>query len=1412
MPKLAISHGEPLSLPKEYNTLGEMLLYVKNTFPDHGLTFVDISGKEEFFSYPDLVDQATQCLYHLQQQGLKPGDLLIVIIDNNLQDFYVHFWACILGGIVPAPITQPSFEKDSVTLLKLYNVWNTLNKPKLLVENKYIKYFEGLQSEDRFSGLSYFTSQSFRDGQQKISENHIGHPTDLAILQFSSGSTGDPKGVQLSHKNIICNLTTTRNSFGLTSEDKVFSWVPHTHDMGLFLQYLTSVTAGCNIYIFSPMTFSRSPYLFLKKVSEHKGAFFSTPNFGLDWMIKNIPDEKLDSLDLSTLKFILNGAEPISSNVINRFAQKFQRCGYSQNKMLAAYGMAEATAMATHVKLGLTPPVEKVDRIKLLNESVAITTGPDEVNSAAEFVHVGFPVQGVSIRIADSDGNTGVENQVGEIQVKGEQVTSGYFNRPDLLNEMFDGEWLKTGDLGFITNGSLVVTGRMKDIIFVRGKNYFAHDLEELLFSKELVQRGKLLIAGYFNTTRQEEELLVFVQHRSGAESFLPTYKAIIVALRESLGIEVTHVIPVKSISKTTSGKLQRFPLIKSYQNGHFSAIIEEINSLLCPKKTHIESVKFSEDELEHVIRKIWSDILRISEMEISIDDKFFALGGNSLKAFKLLEAVSNHVGFELDPEMLVLCRTIREIVSYLKSHHGLCQETECNEVLVSSQKGLDLDKTIAITGMALRLPGAVNPEEFWNILEEGTSKIAKVSKNRKKMSGEIEWDDWMGELGNIDYFDNEFFEINEEDAVFTDPQQRLILELAYQALEDAGVIPGLDSERNIGVYSGVSLNTYFELLVAYLKKNGVENVPSNALVGNLSNMISARISSTFNFTGPAVAIDTACSSFFVALHQAITALRGNEISGAVVAGANILATSKIHALSRKAGILSSTQFAQVFDKDASGTVLGEGVIVYYLETLKNAIQNDKNIYGVIRGIAVNNDGTSFGIMAPNPLGQFRVLTEAYEDADLSPGEIDYIEVHGTGTAIGDPIEFNVLKKLFSRYRDFNGNKIRLGSVKTNVGHLLAAAGGVGLAKVLLSFKNRKFAPSLHVNNISPALKIEDSPFWISRELAPWIRFKNQSRKAAISSFGFGGTNTHLVLEEWTDDRKVNTTLTPNLLTLSAKSEKSLKILVDQAEEYLKNSSDIDIQNFCFTRNRYRLHHTYRAALLISPDNKRLKNFTFNCFLSKKPFKKVCLIIGDLIPKNNQNANGIQFPDEIIRSVKNETANIESLNEDPVRFVSYWYLVLKALKDRLLSPLSILGTYSENTFVSALNEQKDFAEALRVDLLDLGRAKTKLENEEIFSNLKCDVFISVGTFENEFFDDDIFKEIPIIHLDEKILSSYDNQLLSLIGELYVLGIEIDWSKVHPDDSGKIISVPGYPFDSKPFWLTLEYTKSEEVGV
>jgi acyl-CoA synthetase (AMP-forming)/AMP-acid ligase II len=317
MLKEAIQHGKPLLLPKEYTSLSEMVVYIAEKYPDKGMTFVDFSGEEEFCSYSSLVYNALKYLKNLSQKGLKSGDIVILEI-NNPKEFYFLFWACIFGGIIVAPVSQPtSLKPGSDHLLKLFNIWRILKKPPIVVEEKYHKYYKILEDSPEYSGISFISSSEF-NSYKKGKMHHV-RTEDLAVLQFSSGSTGNPKGVQLNHKNILNNIFGLSRCFNLTEADQVFMWVPHTHDMGLFGQYLTSMISGCNIFIFSPSTFIRSPYLFLKKMKEHKGTWFASPNFGLDWIVKNIPDEKLPSLDLSSLRFISNGAEPISVSVIKSF-------------------------------------------------------------------------------------------------------------------------------------------------------------------------------------------------------------------------------------------------------------------------------------------------------------------------------------------------------------------------------------------------------------------------------------------------------------------------------------------------------------------------------------------------------------------------------------------------------------------------------------------------------------------------------------------------------------------------------------------------------------------------------------------------------------------------------------------------------------------------------------------------------------------------------------------------------------------------------------------------------------------------------------------------------------------------------------------------------------------------------------
>lgn len=1197
MSNSAIQYGGILQLPADYSSLSEMIMYIASCCPNLGMTYIDASGNESFTNYTKLISQSLKVLTGLQRQGLQKGDSCIIEI-NNPEQFYTVFWACIFGGIVVAAVSQPtSWKFDSDKIKKLLNIWNILKKPVILIAEKYKKNYICLQENAEFSGLRCFSTEELMSEQEAIP---ISLKSDsVAVIQFSSGSTGLPKGVQLTHMNILSNIFSISSHFALTPDDVAFTWLPHTHDLGLFCQYLTSVIAKCPIIIFSPATFVRSPYLFLKKISDHQGTWFASPNFGFDWMIKKISEVQCKKLDLSTVRFIINGAEPISRSVVNKFMEKFSQYGLKTNSMCPAYGMAEATVGITCSPIGQKPKIKVISRFDLLNSNASIAHAENINNDdKVYFFHEGTPFKGTSIRIADFEGNTLLENQIGEIQVKSLSITSGYYNNEKATAKAFDKDgWFRTGDLGLLVDGSLVVTGRIKDIIFVNGQNYFSHDLEEVVCSQGNIQRGDLVFVGLFDAILQKEILIAFIKHKldiysqvsstKNINEFLLKRQFIMDTIQSSLGITVTQVIPVASVPKTTSGKLQRFYLRQNYERGDYNNLIEKIqktivkHQLIFENKTtpsHVQQNK-QDKSLEQSIRSIWSEILGISIEHIHIDDTFFSLGGTSVKAFQMLNAMESQLQRVIDTDVLIVCKTIRQIVDYLESN-----PTQITKKVLSKNQGTNF--AVAITGMSLRLPAANNQQEFWDNLCNKKDCIDKVSAKRQALSDELDWNDWIGELENIDYFDHDFFDISPEEASFMDPQQRLALEVAYEALEDAGTIPGTEEgERHIGVYSGLSANTYYQLLIKYLKKQGHEAVNPLALVGNLCNMIAAKIARVNNFTGPAINIDTACSSFLVTLHHAVMAIRQKHIQGAVVVGANILVTSDVHALSRQAGILSSTQHAKVFDSNADGTVLGEGIVVFYIEPLENALKNGKQIYGVIRGTAMNNDGNSFATMAPNPKGQHKVILATYQDAGLNPHDISYIEAHGTGTSIGDPVEINVLRQIFLGCK----HTVGLGSVKTNIGHLLAASGAASLAKLLLCLKHKTFVPNLHLERLNPTLKLDQSPFYVLTETTRWESHDGKSRKAGISAFGLGGTNAHVLIEE---RPKSSCSQQPDqlyhLLSISAKSKNSLEKMKTQLQAVIKNTYNLNINDLCFTRNRFRKHYDYRAIFLIDK-NKNIK-------------------------------------------------------------------------------------------------------------------------------------------------------------------------------------------------------------------------------
>ena len=490
-------------------------------------------------------------------------------------------------------------------------------------------------------------------------------------------------------------------------------------------------------------------------------------------------------------------------------------------------------------------------------------------------------------------------------------------------------------------------------------------------------------------------------------------------------------------------------------------------------------------------------------------------------------------------------------------------------------------EQSVVITGLSLRLPGAPGVDDFWQLLRDGVDRTAPVSEKRRRLAHQPDWDDFIGEIADIDHFDADFFDIEEAEARLMDPQHRMIMEVAYDAVTEAGLAePGQTSGQRYAVFMAMSTNAYYPMVCRWMEGRPAGEIHPRTIMNSFNGALAARVSHQFNLTGPVMAVDTACSSFLTALVQAADSIRDGRCDGAVVGGVNVLSSAYTNMLCNSGGITTAHHFTRVFDEKADGTLIGEGAVVCVLERVDIARAKNRRIYGRILGYAINNDGSSLNIMAPNPRGQANVIRDAYANG-LDHRRVGYIETHGAGTRIGDPIELNALGHVYKK-EDFGDDKVGIGSVKTNIGHLLSAAGGAGLAKLLLSLGHGELVPSLHLETVNPLLELEDTPFEVVVERRTWPRINGQPRVGAITSLGLGGTNVHVVVEEG-ETGALGPELTAAVLCLSAKSEEAVHRMIADTAEHLGDER-ITHYNLAMTCARFRPAHPWRAVMRFMPE------------------------------------------------------------------------------------------------------------------------------------------------------------------------------------------------------------------------------------
>ena len=735
--------------------------------------------------------------------------------------------------------------------------------------------------------------------------------------------------------------------------------------------------------------------------------------------------------------------------------------------------------------------------------------------------------------------------------------------------------------------------------MIIRGRNHYPQDIE--LTVENAHEALQLSGGAAFSVELNLAEQLVVVQEvqRSDLRGLSDQNKVdeIVLAIRRAVSeaheLQLYAVLLLKpgSLPKTSSGKVQRKQCRAAFLN-------DEIDSVAQWKRELLPSVALDEDfsvalddltESEKIqaveawlINRI-AQRLQISPAEIDRQEPLASYGLDSLQVIEMSAELEAWLKQPVFPTIVYDFPTVEALARQLV----VGSVAQPDSGLGQTVRQVGSLEAIAVVGAGCRFPGAPDLPSFWQLLQNGQDAIIEVPLSRWA-THKTESDSaiqWGGFLKQIDQFDPNFFGISPREATTMDPQQRLLLEVCWETLENSGLSVDRLAGSQSGIFIGVSNGDYSRLQGAEV------NTDVYYGTGNAFSIAANRLSYLFDWHGPSWAIDTACSSALVAVHQACASLRTGECDLALAGGVNLILDPQLTVTFSQAQMIAADGRCKTFDASADGYVRSEGCGVVALKRLADAQRDGDNILGVVQGSAVNQDGRSNGLTAPNSLAQQSVIRQALANAGVQNSQIDYVEAHGTGTALGDPIEVNALKAVFSaREEEY---PCWLGSVKTNIGHLEPAAGIAGLIKVLLALQQEEIPPHLHLQKTSPYIQLEDSPLKIPTEAQAWKRRdadEPRQRIAGVSAFGFGGTNAHVIVSEAPlldfsvveSDNLKPASIKPrplHLLALSAKNKAALQALVQRYQDFLQANTELALADICFTANVGRSHFNHRLAI-----------------------------------------------------------------------------------------------------------------------------------------------------------------------------------------------------------------------------------------
>ncbi len=949
-------------------------------------------------------------------------------------------------------------------------------------------------------------------------------PGNLAYVIYTSGSTGKPKGVAIEHRNAAAFLGWVHEVFPADQLQGVLFSTSICFDLSVFEMFAPLTSGGAVILVEN---------------------FLELPNLS-----SRAPVTLVNTVPSAISELLRNTRLPSSVSTVNLAGERLT------NELVR--------------RIYQEPSVERV--YDLYGPSEDTTYSTCALRSADGPYTIGRPITGTQVYLLDEQLQPVPASVPGELYIGGSGLARGYLNRPSLTAERFvpnplpeaqGGRLYRTGDrCRWLPDGSLELLGRNDHQVKLRGFRIELGEIESAIREQPTVRETVVVL----RRDDPDDPRLVAYLIAQGEEA--PTAESLRSRLRLTLS---EHMIPsafvvLTALPMTANGKIDRAALPPPL-----------------PPPLDRKEPTAPRTALESRLLLIWSEVL--GRTGIGVRDNFFDAGGHSLLLLQVHSRIVEELGSDITVLELFQHPTIDSLAARLSADDSV--KTAAPALPESPQRRpyRTADSSIALLAVNGRFPGAPNVADLWKNLCAGTEGIRTFSDEQLLEAGvdpslltNPAYVKARGIIDGADLFDAEFFAYTPREAQWIDPQQRLFLECAWEALEIAGYDPDR-YEGLIGVYAGATTNTYLDNLLSNPEILAEAGLMQCALAAN-KDFLTSRVAYKLNLRGPSVNVQSTCSTSLVAIHMACQSLIHGECDLALAGGVAISLPVVQGYLYQEGGIASPDGHCRAFDVRAQGIVQGAGIALVVLKRLEDALAGGDNVRAVIRGSAVNNDGSlKVGFTAPSIDGQAQVIALAHSIAGIHPESIGFVEAHGTATKLGDPIEIAALTKAFGRRTSRRGF-CALGSIKSNLGHLNEAAGAAGFIKAALCLEHQKIPPSLHFHEPNPALDLENSPFFVNSQCLDWNSSADTPRRAAVSSFGLGGTNAHALLEEAPPLPLSTPGRERQLLVVSARTAPELDASFSNLAQHLRSHPGISLADVAFTLQTGRRAFDHRRAFV----------------------------------------------------------------------------------------------------------------------------------------------------------------------------------------------------------------------------------------